>query len=271
MKTIKLSLLTIALLAATGVQAQKAGDTIVGLGWAHISPSASISPPVVTGNSQTLGSTISTLVAGNASLANYTSAQIFGGKLNVASASIDKANTISFSVLHMLTDDFGAELSIGKPPTLHINLVTPNGSEPAIADAAKADALTPAVVAKYFFMNPTSTFRPYLGLGVTHAKFSNITPQSTSPATTVGKLAGLGASMSSSWAPIYNAGVIYNFDEKWSLNASVSYIPLKTDVTLVGSGLSALNPAFAGLGNVTTTTKLTMNPTDYIIRLGYKF
>jgi len=257
MKTIKLSLLTIALLAATGVQAQKAGDTIIGFGLAHISPNASISQPVVTGNSQTL--------------ANYTSAQIFGGKLAGASASIDNANTISFSVLHMLTDDFGAELSIGKPPTLHINLVTPNGSEPAISDAAKADALTPAVVAKYFFMSPSSTFRPYLGLGVTHAKFSNITPQSTSPATTVGKLAGLGASMSSSWAPIYNAGVIYNFDEKWSLNASVSYIPLKTDVTLVGSGLSALNPAFAGLGNVTTTTKLTMNPTDYIIRLGYKF
>jgi outer membrane protein len=221
----------------------------------------------VTGNSQVLGSGVSSALTGSpTAIAGITSAQLFGGKLNGASANIDKADTISFSVLHMLTDDIGAELSIGKPPTLHVNLVTPNGTEPAITDAAKADALTPALVAKYFFMSPNSTFRPYLGLGVTHARFSNVTPQTSNA--TVAKLAGVGASMSSSWAPIYNAGVIYNFDEKWSLNASVSYIPLKTDVTLVGPGLSSLNPAF---GNVTTTTKLTMNPTDYIIRLGYKF
>jgi hypothetical protein len=39
---------------------------------------------------------------------------------------------------------------------------------------------------------------------------------------------------------------------------SVSYIPLRTTVTLVGSG-------------TTTTGRLTLNPVDYVVRMGCKF
>jgi outer membrane protein len=274
MKTIKLSLLTIALLAATGVQAQKAGDTIISLGGAFISPNASISPTTTTGNAvpitspQVAGYINSLRVNTNGYLATTTntSADLFNGKLAGASANIDNASTVSFSVLQMITDNIGAELSLGVPPKLNINLDTPNGTKTNEPNAATARAITPAIVAKYFFMNPSSAYRPYLGLGVTHASFSKVTPDTSN--STVAALAGISASLSSSWAPVYNAGVIYNFDEKWSLNASVSYIPLKTTATFVGPGISAIS---AGYGNVATTTKLTMNPTDYIIRLGYKF
>ena len=68
--------------------------------------------------------------------------------------------------------------------------------------------------------------------------------------------------MSSSWTPVYNAGVIYNIDEKWSINGSVSYLPVKTDVTFMGAG--------QGTGTTTTNT-MKLNTTDFVVRVGYKF
>jgi len=254
MKTIKLSLLIAALLAAAGVQAQKAGDTIVGFGIAFVRPDASLGPASVSGSPATIPLP--------SPLAGLTSAQVFAGALTGATANIDNESTPTISVLHMFTNDIGAELSLGVPPKLTINMAAPhNTAEPVVNAAATAKALTPTVVAKYFFMEPTSAFRPYVGLGITHASFSSVTPRTSS--TTVAELAGVSATMSSSWAPVYNAGLVYNINDKWSINGSVSYIPLKSDVVFVGPGL--------GLGNVTTNTKLTLNPTDYVIRLGYKF
>jgi outer membrane protein len=255
MKTIKLSLLVVALLAAAGAQAQKAGDTIVGFGIAFVRPDASLGPASASGSSTTIPAGPYT---------GYTSAQVFTGALTGATANIDNTSTPTISVLHMFTNDIGAELSLGVPPKLTINMAAPhNTAEPVVNAAATAKALTPALVAKYFFMEPNGAFRPYVGLGITHASFSNVTPRTSS--TTVAELAGISATMSSSWAPVYNAGLVYNINDKWSINGSVSYIPLKSDVVFVGPGFGN------GLGNVTTNTKLTLNPTDYVIRLGYKF
>ena len=241
MKTIKLSLLLATLLAAAGAHAQKAGDTIVGVGWAFVRPDASLSP----------GNTVSPApygAVGAAVTASYTGS---------ASASINNTSTLSVSVLQMLTDNIGAELSVGAPPKLTVNMVA-GGT--VVNEAATAKALTPALVAKYLFLDPSSSYRPYLGFGVTHAQFSNVTARTSNPL--VGELAGTSASLGSAWAPVYNAGVIYNINDKWSVNASVSYISLTSPVTFNGS--------YSGVP-ITTTTKLTMNPTDYVIRLGYKF
>jgi outer membrane protein len=57
---------------------------------------------------------------------------------------------------------------------------------------------------------------------------------------------------------VYNAGVIYNLDERWSVNASVSYLPITTTATFVGSG-------------ATSTGGVKINTTDYVIRMGYRF
>lgn len=248
-------LLIASLLAMTTSHAQKAGDTVLGVGWAFIHPNSSLSPTNTTGGGPVPG-------------APFNGAQesaIFNGALSGANANIEKSNTPTVSILHMLTNDIGAELSFGIPPKLTVNISAPNNTLGAtsISPAATAKALTPALVAKYFFMSPESAFRPYVGLGITHASFNNITLNSSSA--TVMALASTSARLSSSWAPVYNFGLIYNINDKWSINGSVSYIPLSSNVTFVGPGLSPLLPS------VTTTTKLTINPTDYVIRLGYKF
>lgn len=220
------------LLASPVAMAQKAGDTIVGVGAAYLMPHESLGPLNSVGPA----------------------APLFNPVTAGATASIDPVATLSLSVLHMFTDNIAAELTLGVPPKFTIDVQLPSGSHPG---AATARELTPALVGKYLFLTPADRWRPYVGLGISHASFSHVSANKSDPL--VARLAGSSASLSSSWAPVYNAGVIYNIDERWSVNASLSYIPLKTKATFVGAG------------GTTTRGTLTLNPLDLVVKVGYKF
>lgn len=219
------------LLASSGAIAQKAGDTILAVGVAVIAPRESLGPLRSVGPA----------------------AAPFNAATAGATVHIDNETTASFSVLHMFSDNIAAELTLGVPPKFDVDVQLPSGSHPG---AASAKELTPALVGKYLFKTPADTVRPYLGLGVSHVSFRSVKANTSDPL--VARLAGTSASLSSSWAPVYNAGLIYNINERFSVNASVSYIPIKTTATFVGSG-------------TTTTGRLKLNPIDYVVRLGYKF
>jgi len=238
MRSIKLSHVSLAALLAmasvTATQAQQAGDTIVAIGAARISP--------------------------NISLGALNSVGPAAGAFNTytpgASASAGYAETVSFSVLQMFTNNVAVEFSLGVPPTINLDVRLPNVSSAALSRAATADVLTPTAVAKYLFNSPSDKWRPYVGLGLTYASFDKVTADKSNA--TVNALAGTSTSLSSSWAPVYSAGIIYNITERLSINALVAYIPLKTDVSFVGS-------------STTTTGSMELNPTDYVVRIGYKF
>lgn len=219
------------LLIAPAAMAQKAGDTIVGVGIAVIAPRESIGP---------LSSVGPAAVPFNAATAG-------------ATVSIDPVTTLSFSVLRMFTDNIAAELTLGVPPKFDVDVQLRSGAHPG---AASARELTPALVGKYLFRTPADQVRPYLGLGVTHASFTKERANTSDPI--VASLAGTSTSLGSKWAPVYNGGLIYNINDRLSINASVSYIPLKVKATFVGSG-------------TTTTGTLKLNPIDYVVRVGYKF
>ena len=217
--------------ACTGAFAQRAGDTIFSAGVAGIIPHASLGPQTSVGPA----------------------APAFNAATAGATADIDSVYTLAVSALHMFTDHFAAELTLGVPPKLTLDVQLQSGAHPG---AATARELTPALLGKYLFMNPGDRWRPYVGLGITRAMFRSIGINRSDP--TIVALAGTSASLSSSWAPVYNAGVIYNIDERWSVSGSVSYIPLKTDAVFVGSG-------------TTTTGTLKLNPVDVVVRLGYRW
>ena len=219
------------LLASPAAQAQKAGDTVLGVGLAVIAPRESLGPL------QSVGP----------------AAPLFNAATAGATVGIEHVNTLSLSVLYMFTDNFAAELTLGVPPELEVDVHLRSGSHRA---AATAKELTPALVGKYLFMKPGDRVRPYLGLGLSYAMFKDVEINRSDPL--VVSLAGTSASLSSEWAPVYNAGFIYNFAERWSVNASVSYLRLKTTATLVGTG-------------TTTTGELKLNPVDYVVRVGYRF
>ena len=216
--------------------AQKAGDLILSVGAAYMKPYASLGPTTSTG----------------AAAANFNAA-LAGGSANIKGSS-----TETLGAFYMWTDQIATELTIGIPPKMTVDVTLTGGAHPG---AATAKVINPSLVAKYLFNNPGDQIRPYAGIGVSDVSFTSVQANTAGDAL-VGQLAGTSSSLSSSWAPVFNAGVVYNFDEKWSLNSSISYVPLKTNVNFVSS---------AATGNTVTTGVLTVNPWDLVIRIGYKF
>lgn len=240
MHSIKTSALFSAVLLALagGAHAQKAGDDIISAGIVNVNASPSLG---VLNSVGPAGAFFNTLTP-------------------AASASIPTANTLTLGWLHMFTDNIGGEMTLGIPPKLTFDLTTPNGTSASHPGAASATYVSPAFIAKYLFNKPGDQWRPYLGLGTTYVSFNDVTINKADAM--VNTLGGGSASLNPGWAPIYNLGFIYNIDARWSINASVSYIPLKTTITFGGSG--------AGTGT-TTSGSLDINTTDYVLRVGYKF
>ena len=222
--------------------AQKAGDLILSVGAAYMKPNAS------------LGNLTATSTSG-------ATATYFNNAVTGATASIKGTSTETLGAFYMWTDQIATELTIGIPPKMSVDVGLSSGT---LAGASTAKVIDPSLVAKYLFNNTGDQIRPYLGLGLTNASFTSV--QANTSNATVNALAGTSVSLSSSWAPVFNAGFFYNIDEKWSVNTSLSYVPLKTTVTFVGPGSPLL-----GNVPVTTTGVLTINPWDLVIRIGYKF
>jgi outer membrane protein len=212
--------------------ALQAGDNAVYVGAAYIMPNGSIGaltssgPAATTFNATTPGTT----------------------------ATIQNASTFIASYFHMFTDNIGAELTIGSPVSMKVDMTIPNASK-SVTSAATTDASFPSIVVKYLFNAPADAFRPFLGLGLNYTYFNNTSANSDA---LVQQLAGTSQSLSSSWNPVFNAGGIYTLNDHWSLNFGVSYVPMSSNVTFVGTG-------------TTTTGKLTINPTDVTFKVGYKF
>jgi outer membrane protein len=216
--------------------ALQAGDNLIYVGAAEIMPNGSISDLTSSGPA---ASTFNTITPGT-------------------TATIQNASTVIATYFHLFTDNFGAELTIGAPVSMKIDLTIPNASK-SVTSAATTDASFPSIVVKYVFNAPADAFRPFLGLGVNYTYFNNTSANND---VLVQRLAGTSQSLSSSWNPVFNAGGIYTLNDHWSLNFGVSYVPLSSNVSFSG----------AGLGTGTTTTgKLTINPMDVTFKVGYKF
>ena len=103
----KIALACAALVAASSSFAQKAGDNIVSLGLASVNPDVKV---------------------GKLSSTGAAAAPVLQAKLVDASATADGVTTLSASWLHMYSDNIGAELTIGVPPKLTLDIATPNGT-----------------------------------------------------------------------------------------------------------------------------------------------
>jgi outer membrane protein len=210
-----------------------AGDFVVYAGAAYLSPSSSL------GAVSDSIAPLSGLTAG-------------------ATAKVKGATAAIFSGFYMVTDHVAAELTIGVPPTLKTDINAPNAGG-LIPDAISQKANFPSLVGKFLFLSPTDAFRPFLGIGVNHTSFSSVKASANPIAQT---FAGGGASLSSSWNPVFNAGAIYEFTRHLSVNVGVSYVPMSANVTLHGAGEAT--------GNV-ATARLRLDPTDVTVKIGYRF
>ena len=231
-----------AAVAPLAAHAQSAGSNVVTLGWFHIMPQQS-STPMTTNVAPTPINTPLRLPP------SFTSP---GTGLHTSGA-----DTVGLTVSHFLTDHIAVTSVAGVPPVFrsrgHDQAARPgrrarhaeHRAEAGQPDREERAAVGPAAILQYYFGAANAKFRPFLGLGVSYNWFSDLQLNTNFIKQTQDNLgavlaAGAGkpgttsveAKASSSWQPVFNAGLQYNMTEHFGLIASVTYIPLKTTSTV---------------------------------------
>jgi len=218
--------------------AQSAGDTILSAGWFRIAPQDSSTPIEVT-------SPLKTTLAGSG-------------------ATAESSNTLGFSATRFLTDNWAVALDLGVPPKYKLN---GTGTLAGVGRIGTAKQWAPALLAKYYFGDAKTPFRPSVGLGATRVSYTNIELTSKFQQEIGKKFSDPNATttvdLDTSWAPVFNVGLSYAINKDWYANFSVSYVKLETKANLTTKTTT--------LGTVSSNTTLTLNPLVTFLNIGYRF
>ncbi len=227
---------------ATATHAQSAGDFVASVGWLHFMPLDSSQPLSVT---------------------NYRGRP---GEMTFAGsgAGISKADSIGLAGSYFFTDNISSELVLGVPPKFKIN---GEGIFSGYGEIGEVRQLSPTLLLKYHFLNASSPFRPYVGLGVSRVWFKNASVTNEAFRRKLGNQSeSVDISVKNRWAAVFNAGFTYRIGERWLAGLSVSYMPLSTDATL--------RSHFHKDGQripVTARTSVKVNPVITYLNIGYRF
>jgi outer membrane protein len=225
---------------STAAHAQSAGSFFVSTGWFHLAPQDSSEPLRET--------------------------NVGGSPVNISfpntGASISDADTIGFTAGYFVTDHIATEFVMGVPPSFDLN---GSGQLAQFGKLGEAKQWSPTLLLKYYFNAPQAKFRPYLGIGVSRVWFTG--EKITNSAFEQGVLHGpTTVSTDSSWVPVFNGGFTYAFTDHWFAGFSISYLPLSTTAKL---NTTATTPV--GKLNVSTETKIKLNPIVTYVNIGYRF
>ncbi|GLP96213.1 outer membrane protein OmpW [Paraferrimonas sedimenticola] len=158
---------------------------------------------------------------------------------------INDNTQVGLNFTYLLTDNFGIELLAATPFTHKVSL-------DGVGEIAETKHLPPTLVAQYYFLDKNSKVRPYIGAGVNFtnffgAKFTNDLE---------GALTDL--NIKNSWGYAVQAGLDYKINDNWMVNGSIWYANIETDVKFK-------------LGGAPVSIATKVNPTVYMLSVGYKF
>ncbi|EOG2427112.1 outer membrane protein OmpW [Proteus mirabilis] len=146
---------------------------------------------------------------------NTGSDTIFGGHFDA-----NNNTQLGLTFGYMVTDNIGVELLAATPFEHKVSLT-------GVGEIAKVKHLPPTLMAQYYFGGAEDKLRPYLGAGLNFTTFFD-EKFNNNPA--VGQLGLNDLDLKNSWGFAAQAGLDYNLDKNWMLNASVWWMNIETDV-----------------------------------------
>lgn len=220
--TVKFLLIPAVLACAAAAQAQTAGSWMVRAGGTTITPnvnSGDLSAPSLAGTKASVGS----------------STKVSGGITYMWDNNISFDLPVAIPFQHDISGD-GAVLGAGKIADVKVVPVT--------------------LLAQWRFMEPTSAFRPFVGVGLTYANFYGARSTSTLTAISGGTPSNpTTLSIDSKWAATAQLGASIALNNNWFLEASYTYTPLSTRTTL----------------STGQTQDIKLDPSSVSLAIGYKF
>lgn len=158
-------------------------------------------------------------------------------------ADIRSATQLSGGITAHLDRNWSVDLPLSLP---FKHDIMGDGAIAGVGKIGEVKALPITLLGQYRFLDPQAPVRPYVGLGVTYAKFFKARSTAVLTALTGGTPANpTTLSMDSKFAATAQIGANVALKDRWSLNLSATYTPLKTRATLsTGQTLDAkLNPS----------------------------
>jgi len=176
------------------------------------------------------------------------------GPLAGTAAGVDDNIQVGLNLLYMWSDNIGIEILAATPfkHDLSVSGLSAYGFD--TTDLGSTKHLPPTISLEYFFGTPDSRVRPYVGIGANYTTFFSESLSGQAKSELAARSLDLDDSIGVSW----RAGVDWQFNEQWLLNASFWNIDIDTEASFDSA-----------LGKVTADVDI--DPWVYMISLGYKF
>ena len=154
---------------------------------------------------------------------------------------------------YMFTDHLSAEFHLGIPYT---HVLEGDGSIKGVGKLGTVQSLPPTLFVQWRFLEPKATLRPYIGLGLTYARFQKETGSGALTAVTnTGSTTPTTFTVDSRFGITPQVGVTYAINDKWFADLAVTKTYLKT-TTHFSTG---------------QTMDLRLDPLALSFALGYRF
>ncbi|HEJ9411687.1 outer membrane protein OmpW [Proteus mirabilis] len=147
--------------------------------------------------------------------------------LNVGHFDVNNNTQLGLTFGYMVTDNIGVELLAATPFEHKVTLT-------GVGEIAKVKHLPPTLMAQYYFGHSEDKLRPYLGAGL---NFTTFFDEKFNNNETVNDLGLNSLDLKNSWGFAAQAGLDYNLDKNWMLNASVWWMNIETDVKFKGDNI----------------------------------
>ncbi len=184
---------------------------------------------------------------------NVSSGDLSAPSLPQTQSAIASSTRLGGGINYALSSNLSIDLPLAMPFKHDISGA---GAIAGVGKIAEVKSLPFTLLAQWRFMQPSDKFRPYLGAGLTYAKFYDARSTSTLSALSGGTPSNpTTLSIQSKLAPTVQLGASMALNERWFVDASYTYTLLKARTTL----------------STGQTQDNTVNPSSLSLAVGYKF
>lgn len=197
------------------------------------------------------------LIRGGATSVNPDSNQaavLLGGDDSTMSLSVNDNTQLGLNFVYFYDSNWAVELLAATPFTHDVTIHDPNVV--LGVDGAKLAEVThlPPTLSALYYIDTSTAFKPYVGVGVNYTHFFKEEFEAAPKSLGLTNL-----QLDGSFGFAAQVGADFEIDKNWSINASVRYISISSDVTFDVAGDS--------IGKATVD----VDPMVYSVMLGYKF
>jgi outer membrane protein len=184
---------------------------------------------------------------------NVTSGELTAPSLPGTTASIRSDTQFAGGITYMVTNNVSIDLPLSLPFTHEID---GDGAINGVGKIGEVKALPITLLGQYRFLEPDAMLRPYVGAGVTYAKFYKAQSTAALSALTGGTPSNpTTLDIKSKFAATVQLGASFQIDKRWFVDANVTRTFLKTSATL----------------STGQTLDMKVDPNSYSLAVGYTF